>query len=83
MSMGTDLPSLTMADTMLSSIRFYLSERFRRVFEDPGIGDLLDEDGAKCGRDEPTEDEYTAEPRNYRLLLGKIDQLLELLRLDA
>ena len=83
MSMGTDLPGLTMADTVLSSVRFYLSERFRFVFEDLGIGDLLDEDGAKRGKDELTEDEYTAEARKYRLLLGKIDRLLELLKLDA
>ncbi len=116
---------------VIHSIRFHLSERFRLVFEDPGVRDMLekeDQSGAdeavkasspgasdsaepdgtaeleatdsciwtcfpvltlktsdkmQTPAEEPEEDEFAAEAKKYRVLLRKIDQLLERLKLDA
>ena len=121
-----------------SSIRYYLSERFRLRFEDSGLDDMMDENeenaaaapenqqqqlGAELkhtaaspadeGVDMPSSDspnasdedqfyapdlgggavrtldgeiagdEFAQDAINYQILLGKIDRLLEGLKLDA
>lgn len=104
-----------------SSIRFYLSERFRLRFEDSGLEEMMDENGvsemlsrrgdttdeaidttpqsigAKASDwTDPTStgvirtldgdiagDEFASDAINYQVLLGKIDTLLDRLKLDA
>lgn len=114
----------------MSSIRYYLSERFRLRFEDSGLDEIMDENGeihaeaaqaisnaadaykptvdGIAPQAEPTNpisvdpasnpfmngeirtldgeiagDEFAADAINYQVLLGKIDTLLERLKLDA
>jgi ankyrin repeat and BTB/POZ domain-containing protein 1 len=126
-----------------SSIRYYLSERFRLRFEDSGLDELMDEDAQtaavtrdlseldpelrdvvpSAGFDKPPHadegidmvhsssptatdddavfapefgggavrtldgeiagDEFAQDAMNYQILLGKIDRLLDNLKLDA
>lgn len=121
---------------LLDDIRYYLSERFRLRFEDPGLEDVMDEEQALIGSHNPANlpewsadhdnklpvhledegvdietpqfpetdteallqagpgvirtldgeiagDEFAADAVNYQLLLGKIDNLLDKLNLDA
>ncbi|ESZ92415.1 hypothetical protein SBOR_7223 [Sclerotinia borealis F-4128] len=102
---------------LLDDIRFYLSERFRLRFEDPGLEEMMDEkeentvdtstedmkpseaadmkqtqapalDPPMSGQirtlnGEIAGDEFAADAINYQTLLGKIDTLLERLKLDA
>lgn len=121
---------------ILDDIRYYLSERFRLRFEDPGLEDVMDEEqpitesqnqanlpnwnadqdrklstppedeGVDVRTPEVPEtnteallqsgagvirtldgeiagDEFAADAVNYQILLGKIDTLLEKLKLDA
>ena len=110
---------------MSSSIRYYLSERFRLRFEDAGIEDMMDEESesmanaaieyadgkapdekavdmnvlsdsqipAKDGQlnsgtiktldGELVSDDLEGDAINYQILLGKIDALLERMKLDA
>ena len=122
-------PQLSPTEALLtmSSIRYYLSERFRLRFEDVGLEDTIDENdeisadavqtlsdaatnandqsshsGNECsvdGGDAATKpltggeirtldgeiagDEFAADAINYQVLLGKIDRLLDRLKLDA
>ena len=122
------VPSIILSLTH-SSIRFYLSERFRLRFEDSGLEDMMDEDGEldaeraqsiseSLSRGDTTDeaidvtpqingakasdwtdptstgvirtldgdiagDEFASDAINYQVLLGKIDTLLDRLKLDA
>jgi ankyrin repeat and BTB/POZ domain-containing protein 1 len=95
----------------ISSIRYYLSERFRLRFEDAGLEEMMDEleldeagdpiappfesekheDQENMGLDgvfrtldgEDAGDEFAVDAQNYQILLGKIDGLLDRLKLDA
>ncbi|KAK3330540.1 hypothetical protein B0H66DRAFT_66858 [Apodospora peruviana] len=96
---------------LLDDIRYYLSERFRLRFEDAGLEEMLDDEGALSGNPAEelannetqtrslvsdnsggqfrtldgalVEDEFDSEAMNYQILLGKIDKLLDRLKLDA
>lgn len=117
-------------ELITSSIRYYLSERFRLRFEDSGLEEMMDENGeinaetaqaisaaaanANDRTDEAVDvstpqtqadsdvfanpflngeirtldgdlagDEFASDAINYQVLLGKLDALLERLKLDA
>jgi hypothetical protein len=98
--------------TILCSIRYHLSERFRLRFEDAWLDEMLDEDEAakllpsadamdgdahldrppvetsvegviRTLDGEEIDDEFAQDAMNYRILLNKIDLLLDQLKLDA
>ncbi|PHH89967.1 hypothetical protein CDD83_4828 [Cordyceps sp. RAO-2017] len=78
---------------LLDDVRYYLSERFRLRFEDAGLDDVMADPAAADPAADPAaldpaaaaaaDDDFASDAVNYHLLLGKIDAMLDRLKLDA